>query len=217
MLSRLFRKKNKPILTESQPLPSVPSQEKIDHAFLFAVQSHDLAKAKEYVMQGADINAKPEGHTPALISSVRDKQADMVDWLLTQKPNLERVDRFGKTALMTAVDHGAAWVDKILTAGARPDTQDNKGWTALEYALRQKYVESAQILIDRMKDLPKSLSDGSTPDDYARENGMPALADQIAQKEQEKTRQAAKALKPETRQPITLMKSIRLKKSGLNT
>ncbi|HEX2751824.1 MAG TPA: ankyrin repeat domain-containing protein [Alphaproteobacteria bacterium] len=215
MLSRLFGKKNKAV--QVQPVSSVISQEELDYAFHFAVQSHDLAKAKEYAVQGANINAAPEGHTPALISSVRDKHAEITDWLLTQKPDMERVDRFGKTALMTAVDHGAVWVGKIITAGANPNTQDSKGWTALEYALRQNHVESAQILIDVLKDLTQPLSDGSTPADYTRENGMPALAEQIAQKEQDKAKAAAEALKPETKQLVTVMKRIRLKKDGLNT
>lgn len=217
MLSRLFGKKNKATPAPAQPLASVISQEEMNYAFHFAVQSHDLAKAQAYAAQGADINAAPHGHTPPLISSLREKQPDITDWLLTQKPDLELRDRLDKTALMTAMDNGADWTEKILKAGASLHTKNAKGWTALEYALRQKHTDSARVLIDAAAAPNAPLSDGSTPADYARDNGMAALADQIDQKEQDKIKAAAEALKPETNQPVTVMKRIRLKKDGLNT
>lgn len=217
MLRRLFGKKNKTAPTPAQPLSSVISQEEMDYAFHFAVQSHDLAKAQEYAAEGADINAAPQGHTPPLISSIRDKRADMTDWLLAQKPDLELIDKMDKTALMTAADNGADWVTKIIAAGARPDTRNSKGWTALEYALRKNNIESAQVLIDVPQDLTQPLSDGSTPADYARENRMGILADQITQNIQDTRTAAQNALRPETKKPVTVMKKIRLKKNGLNT
>lgn len=216
MLSRLFGKKNKATPAPVQPLSSVISQDEMNYAFHFAVQSHDLAKAKEYAAAGADINAAPKGHTPALISSIRDERADITDWLLAQKPDLALIDKMDKTALMTAVDKGADWVTKIIAAGANPDARNSKGWTALEYALRKNNVDGAQVLIDAATDLTQPFSNGFTPADYARENGMVSLAHQIDQKIENKAKAAAEAISPATKQPITVLKKIRLKKDGLN-
>lgn len=216
MLRRLFGKNNKTPQAQTTLAPPAPAQAEIDSLFLAAIQSHDLIKAKEYAARGADISTASNGHTPALISSLRDQRPDLTDWLLTQKPDLEFVDRLDKTALMTAADNGADWVDKIIKAGADPDTKNSKGWTALEYALRKGHIASAKVLIDAAKDLNAPLSNGSTPIDYTRQNGLGVLADQIAKKENDKTMATADALKPETKQPVTVMKRIRFKKDGLN-
>jgi hypothetical protein len=214
MLSRIFGKKNK--ITSPAP-PSVaagtnPTQAEIDRSFLFAVQSHDLAKAKQWAAMGADINTAENGHTPALISSLRDKNLEITDWLLTQNPDLELEDKLGKTALMTAADNGSDWVSKIIKAGARLDTKSHKGWTALEHALREKRANSAATLIEAMQNPDASLSDGSNPADYARENGLDQLADKIEEKRHRRAAAQEAAMKPDTKQPVTVMKKIRFRK-----
>lgn len=214
MLDRIFGKKSKAQAQEPPhpPQAPVPTQTQIDERFLFSVKSHNLSDAKKWAAMGADINHADGKHTPALISSLRDKQPEITDWLLTLKPDLERQDRFEKTALMTAVDNGAGWVDKILKAGARLDTVNGKGWTALEYALRQKHSDSAIALIDAAEKLQTTLSDGNTVADYARENGLDAVTRKIAQKERIKAEAEREALKPEAKKPVPLMKTIRFRK-----
>ena len=104
------------------------------------------------------------------------RQTEIVQYLATFKVNsqssvakyLDLKDRFGRSALILAIDHPDEVLmrpvfDLLLDSKADPLVADNNGRTALHFACFWKHVSSAKRLIERFADLNAVDEDGHTP------------------------------------------------------
>lgn len=141
-------------------------------AWLIAVMSGDVARAKLLRERGADPGARGRGGATALSLAIRGHHPDMVRWLLQEGADVDQVDEFGATALMAAVEEeDVACVDILLEAGADVDVDSNG--TALERAASR---DIALRLLDAGADPAHLTYDGQRALLGLRDEGEEALA-----------------------------------------
>jgi ankyrin repeat protein len=100
-------------------------------AWLLAVQTGDIEKAKAIRDAGADTSARGRCAKPSLFYAIESNQSAMLEWLIALGFSIEETDEFGTPPLNTAVEHHALQcVDILLRAGAEVDREHN-GQTAL--------------------------------------------------------------------------------------
>jgi ankyrin repeat protein len=103
-------------------------------AWLFAIQTCDIAKARFLLEHGADKNARGRCGKLPLFYAIENGQMPMLKWLLEIGTDIEQTDDFGHRALTTAVEYcNEESVDILLKAGANIDHESKTG-TALGYA-----------------------------------------------------------------------------------
>lgn len=106
----------------------------------------------------------------------------MLAWLLTRNLDLEQKSGMQQTALMVAVARkdGADFARKLICAGAKVDTVNDKNWSALHYALNTGIEETATILLQKKPALAALPTEEGSMADLARNRGLHAVADRIA-------------------------------------
>ena len=103
-------------------------------AWLVAVQTGDVAKARWLADQGANTAACGRCGKPPLFYAVAGRHTTMLQWLLATGHDAELTDSFGATALMEAAAHGHdEGVRLLVAAGARLE-REHHGGTALASA-----------------------------------------------------------------------------------
>lgn len=118
-----------------------------------AVQSGDVALAKELLDAGANLNAKNDvGHTPLHVAAIRGREVVAVA-LLEAGANPNAVDHDGKTPLHWAASYDEASgyediVKLLLDAGADPNARDGNGATPLHAAASVGNRANARLLLD---------------------------------------------------------------------
>jgi ankyrin repeat protein len=116
---------------------SKPNLEEKDHAkrtaWLVAVQTGNVAKARFLLEHGADATMRGHCGKPSLFYAIENHHGPMLNWLLEIGTPVEQIDDFETTALMAAVQCGnAKALDALLKAGADIDVERN-GQTALAF------------------------------------------------------------------------------------
>jgi ankyrin repeat protein len=145
-----------------------------------AVTQDDLARVKELIAQGVDIderypivNGFNDYHTPLLVAC-RDGHTDIVAELLEAGADVNAVEpTFGAVPLHKAVYNGHAGIARMLVAqpGADLDFQGaTNGYTPLHDALWHGYEECARVLIEAGARLDLRGHDGKLPIDIAVTN-----------------------------------------------
>ncbi|RYE01960.1 MAG: ankyrin repeat domain-containing protein [Sphingobacteriaceae bacterium] len=111
-----------------------------------AVYRSNNAVAKFLVENGAAIDAV-SGMGTALMAAVVKGNDEMVQYLLEKKANPNLTDANGETALLYSVmfkKHGpAAW---LMKAGANAEHKDNRGQSAIDYAILANDDKLIEIL-----------------------------------------------------------------------
>jgi ankyrin repeat protein len=103
-------------------------------AWLFAIQTGDIDKARFLLAHGADKNVRGRCGMLPLFYAIENGHVPMLKWLLEIGTDIEQTDDFGHTALRTAVECcNEEGVDILLKAGANVDHESKTG-TALGYA-----------------------------------------------------------------------------------
>lgn len=106
-------------------------------AWLVAVQTGDVAKARWLAERGANTAARGRCGTPPLFYAVQWHHLPMLHWLLHTGQGVQQTDDFGRTPLMHAAicrwDEG---IRLLAAAGAPLEQLDNQGETALAHATR---------------------------------------------------------------------------------
>jgi ankyrin repeat protein len=88
-------------------------------AWLVAVQSGDLAKARLLLEHGADADACGRCGKTALIFAIENYHAPMLQWLLETGASMAQTDEYSRTPLMAAVESGnVEAIEALLKAGA---------------------------------------------------------------------------------------------------
>jgi len=131
-----------------------------------AVTARDVAKVRELLASGADVNeAGGNGKTPLYIASYKG-YIDIVILLLEAGADANKVDTgYGETPLYAASGHGRAdIVALLLNAGANVDkARKNDGGSPLVIASYARRADIVRLLLEAGADVHKAKWDGETP------------------------------------------------------
>jgi ankyrin repeat protein len=106
------------------------------------------------INKGADIKAKSNEGTTALICAARYGYKDIVEILINKGADIEVKNSDGWTALTLAAREGHKDIVEILiNKGADIEAKDDDGWTALMYAANNGHKDIVKFLIDNGADV----------------------------------------------------------------
>jgi ankyrin repeat protein len=137
----------------------------LNKEFLIAATRDDLNAVKDYLAQGADINAEDTGGDSALHHAVYMQNMDMARFLLSKGIDKEHQSHFGWTPLIAAASYKQpGMVEFLLEQGANPDAQvPNGGWSALYYAVQEKNIEVLKVLLKAPLNINATNTSQETP------------------------------------------------------
>ncbi len=138
-----------PILSNAQT--KVESQEKTktleelkaeaDATFLEAIEKGDAPAFYTLLESGADVNAKKENGTTALMVAANNERPEFLKVLISRGAEVNAKNNFGNTALINAASFGQVeMVRDLLIAGANVKAKNESGWTALKLALKSAHA-----------------------------------------------------------------------------
>ena len=146
-----------------------------------AVRTESLARIRELIATGADVNKQDDkGFTPLHWAVMYDHE-NIVETLFAAKADVNKQDGDGLTPLHWAAANGPAkLVETLIAAGAGVNRQDSDGLIPLHYAVMGYHADIVEMLIDYGADVDKQDKHGWASLHYAAEIGSPNNAD-IAQ------------------------------------
>ncbi|MFT7098856.1 MAG: ankyrin repeat protein [Rickettsiales bacterium] len=121
-----------------------------ENPFIEACYNGDLTKAKEFLHQGFDINAKAESGSAALHIAAQNGYVEMVDFLIQKKADVNLTTDDGLTALHFAAIRGyLEIVSSLIEAKIDLDIAGRRyNRTALHYAADKNKIDVVRILIE---------------------------------------------------------------------
>lgn len=156
------------VLLLTAPLSAV-AQFSPTFQFMQALKKKDYYELKSNVLKGANVNARDDDGTPALVLAAGMGEASIVRFLIEQGAHVDASgSKTKETALMRAAGNG----DKFSTAvllyfGADPNLSDKLGQTALMKAVLAGNIEVIELLTQAKADLHAEDNTGHTALDYA--------------------------------------------------
>jgi hypothetical protein len=122
-----------------------PSQPTTD--LLAAAKSGDLAKAKDAIARGGDVNGAGKGGLKPLHFAATKGNTDLAALLLDRGAKVDAPDDLGMTPLHAAAFEGRkGTAELLLHRGANPSAKDSSGYTALQYATTNGKEDVAALL-----------------------------------------------------------------------
>ncbi len=130
-------------------------------AITMAASEGYLKCLKLLVEYGADINGVGKSLPPLHMAAAEDKRA-VIDYLISQKIDVNKKDGAGRTPLMYAASEGKNYaIKKLLEAGANKSILDSNGLTARDYAERQEeYATRDYLGKEERPDIHQATLDG---------------------------------------------------------
>ena len=178
-------------------------------ALIKACERNNLAKVKDILERGADINEKNSSGNTALILASINGYTDTARMLIEKGIRLDEKNNFGFTALIWSSANGHEDIAQMLIdKGATLDEKIDGGNTALILVCCYCYTEIARMLIDAGANLDEKDNDGRTALDNARENGHDVIVIMLEQaikaKQEERQRILAQVCDPALQRPLAV-------------
>lgn len=127
---------------------------------LDAAERKDSEKVIDLLRRGMDVNtADPQGNSLLMIAARSDNQP-LVKFLLDNRANVNRRNRFGDSATLMGCVKGYLEVVKLLHASG--GELDTPGWSCLHYSVFSQNGALAEWLIAQKVDLDKRAPNGQT-------------------------------------------------------
>lgn len=130
-------------------MPGSPITEKAGQASEpIGITTEGHLKTAEYLVnEGADVNAKTNDGSTALMLAATLNKKDLVELLLSRGADVNAVDQQGRPALISAVMKGQGEVVcPLIRNGAEVNAKDREGRTALQFAEQYGHKKIAQLL-----------------------------------------------------------------------
>jgi len=124
---------------------------------LKACEEKNVTTALKLIDGGADLNCVNEKKkTPLILTSESYKLDVVADRLIKKGANLDLIDEYKRSALMTAcIMKHAKTAMLLVNAGANLELKDSDGNTALEYAKIQKLHDVEKAIEEKLKEAGK--------------------------------------------------------------
>lgn len=127
---------------------------------LAAVNQDDTEKVIGYLRRGMDVNTSdPQGNTLLMIAS-RANNVNLVSFLLENRANPLKRNRYGDTAMMLAALQGHADIVRLMIE--RKVSPNQPGWNALHYAAFENKDRIIALLIAGGADINARAPNGWT-------------------------------------------------------
>jgi len=140
----------------------------LDKELFDAVKEGDIAKVKNLLIRGANVNAKDkDGRTP-LHHAATIGHVEIARFLLERGANVNAKDKDGRTPLHHAATIGHVEIARfLLERGANVNAKGKNGNTPLHYAVRNGHVEVVNLLLENGANPEIKGEFGDTPLDLA--------------------------------------------------
>ena len=134
--------------------------------------------------KGADINIKASNKSAPLHFAALGRRVEVLRLLVERKADLESRDEQGRTPLVVAAREmaGPDVVRTLLDLGARIDSTDRFGDTALSLAAWRGSADVVSLLLERNSPLPISTGKGRQILEFAVSTGLADLFSRMAEK-----------------------------------
>lgn len=136
---------------------------------LKAAANNETALVVDLLRRGMDVNTVDSQGTSLLMYAARFGNSELLEFLLSNRANVLKRNKYGDTALMLAAFAGHLdVVRRLVAAGA---VLDHPGWTPLAYASFEGHVQVIQFLAEQGADLDAQADNGMTALMIAARNG----------------------------------------------
>lgn len=161
---------------------SPPDRADLDAQLRDAAWADDVAKARELIARGADVNAKDSTQQSAYLVTTSEGYLDLLRLTLEHGARVDDLDSWNGTGLIRAAERGHALVvGELLQAGVSKDHVNRIGYQAIHEAVwlgedTADYARTIRILAAGGVELSRpSVTEELTPLQMARERGYPGL------------------------------------------
>lgn len=127
---------------------------------LFAANQSDTAKVVDLLRRGMDVNTADQQGTTLLMIAARVNNRELLRFLLDNRANAQRKNRYGDTALMIATLQGHEEIVRLMLE--RKVDPNQTGWNALHYAAFENRAGIAALLLAAGTDINALAPNGST-------------------------------------------------------
>lgn len=127
---------------QRRPKHRSQTRHEIDSNFVNAIEKGDIATFYSLLKRGANVNARRENRTTALMVAALNGQTEFLVALIAKGARVNARNAFGNTALIDAASLGQVeMVRWLLIAGANVKTKNESGRTALVFATESAYAQ----------------------------------------------------------------------------
>ncbi|WP_091042870.1 ankyrin repeat domain-containing protein [Nocardioides sp. YR527] len=167
---------------EADSAPDPEEQKRMNEQLIKAAWDNDVARARELVEAGADVNHQDDTQQSAYLIAASEGYVDLLDLTLRNGAEINAKDSYDGTALIRAAERGHAdVVGRLVQAGIDLDHVNNLGWTALHEAIvlgddGPDAADTVRVLVAAGVDISiEAGRDGKTALQHAEERGFDAI------------------------------------------
>ncbi|TQL70543.1 hypothetical protein FB381_4481 [Nocardioides albertanoniae] len=172
----------KPVEGTTKNSPDPEEQKRMNEQLIKAAWDNDVARARELIQAGADVNHTDDTEQSAYLIAASEGYVDLLDLTLRNGAEVNAKDSYDGTALIRAAERGHAdIVGRLVQAGIDLDHVNNLGWTALHEAIvlgddGPDAADTVRVLVAAGVDISiEAGRDGKTALQHAEERGFDAI------------------------------------------
>ena len=136
----------------------------VDDAFLKSVFEGERKETESLLQLGADIEARTNKGSTALIVAAARGHTSLVELLLNQGAKVNAQNRYDDTALLLCATLGdVKCMNQLIANGANVNSKNMHGWSPLSRCARYGHLPALRTLVEQGAKIDIRLNDGATP------------------------------------------------------